>query len=245
MIEMSNWMPLSDFVAVSGPRLLIALLEREISLRDLHKLSESIADCEASIIYCCRSAYFDLAYDEKRLIYDRFKVWRIPAISPHEFTQLNSIYDRFGLWGDLQGRSFSSKKKYVLQDCKGEFRSLSVGHLKQRRIVSLLKEEVERISRLDGSLLNLLIISLIYSYLGRSPKIYIINKLVSKFGYELGNREFYYGNYNIMVIRNGEYSVPSSIFSREVLKSIILTEKICLVLEDIYIRSSVREPSFF
>lgn len=217
---------------------IVALLETEISLRDLSQLAEGCFDKSVKILYCCRSAYFDLAHDDRKLLEKMFQIWRIPNLSPSEFTALNRIYDRFGLWGDLQGKAFTAKQRYVLNDCKGEFRSLSIGHLHQARLTRILRDEIERIEAIDASLSTVLVIAMIYSYLGRPAKLYIINKLITKNACELSAKHFTYGNFNIVYIRNGEYAVPSSIFSREILRSMFTSEYISSVIENFFVRSS-------
>lgn len=79
---------------------------------------------------------------------------------------------------------------------------------------------------------------MIYSYLGRSAKINIINKLISKRSYDLASVNFLYGNFNIIYIKNGEYAVPSSIFSREMLKSLFRADRIKSVIENSFVKSS-------
>lgn len=216
----------------------LAMLGSEISLRDLVEIAEACEEKGASILYCCRSAYLDLAYAERQTIETLFHVWRIPRISIGEFERINSVYEKYGLWGDMQGRSYKVKQRYILDECKGEFRTISTGHLHQKRLLDALKEEIIEISKIDSALPNLVIMCMLFSYLGRSPKVYIINKLISKTLFDISSRNLSYGKFNIIYIKGGEYAVPSSVFSREMLKGLFQQQDISRVIEDIFVRSS-------
>jgi hypothetical protein len=102
----------------------------------------------------------------------------------------------------------------------------------------VLHNEIARISWISESLADLVILAMIYSYLGRSAKIHVLNKLISKRAYDLASLNFLYGNFNIIYIKNGEYAVPSSIFSREMLKSLFHADRIKAVIENSFIKSS-------
>ncbi|MEQ1934004.1 MAG: hypothetical protein ABL962_09015 [Fimbriimonadaceae bacterium] len=209
----------------------------ELSLSDLIHVADGLENTKVSLVYLCRSPYFELAAEDRQTINAKFDVRKLGPIATSTFGALDKAYRHYGLWGDLASRGQEARKDYVFKSCKGEFRSIALGHFHQQKLEERVKSELGDIRKDEGAY-RLLLVALLFSLVGNDPKAFVLSKLVPDTSYKRGSEAFRYGNYNVCFIREGRFFVPSSVFAREIVERHVGNDALADVIEDVFIRSS-------
>ncbi|MCW6509220.1 P-loop NTPase [Lichenifustis flavocetrariae] len=213
----------------------IALMIDDVfSYIDVVKGIRSISRDDICIIASSRTAQVELQEAFIRATFNNeIDIFNLDKLSAAETRNVIELFDNYALWGPRQPQSFEQKKIFIDRECSGELRFLILEALNSPNI----RSRVEQIMNVNGSTADqervrkVLILSQLLNLAQIRSDLSLISEIVG-FDARKAIADHAGSLKDFALIRNGQISIKSPIFSEYVIKRLLDTSFVISTMID-------------
>lgn len=204
---------------------IIFLIDDAFSNIDAIKAIIFLGRKDIHVISTARTSQAELQEGEiRRSFNDNLDLYSLDHLEGDEVAECISFLDRYALWGPRQALLFDQKKKFIEEDCSGELRFVILEVLDS----PVIKARIQQILDLKGNpetrdkVRSVLIVSQLLNLAQVRPDLTLISELV-QFDARRAIAEHANQLRDFTLVRNGQITIRSSIFSDYIIKRLIDT----------------------
>ncbi|MBY5368621.1 hypothetical protein HFO91_18435 [Rhizobium leguminosarum] len=216
------------------PGKIVLLIDDAFSHVDTIKAVVALGRSDIYIVSTARTSQTELQEgDIRRAFNDSLELFSLDRLDADEVIECISFLDRYALWGSRQALSLEQKKRFIEEDCSGELRFVILEVLDS----PVIKTRIQQILDLKGSpetrdrIRAVLIASQLLNLAQVRPDLTLISELV-QFDARKAIAEHAAHLRDFTLVRGGQITIRSSVFSDYVIKKLIETS----IVIDVMIR---------
>jgi len=204
---------------------LVLLIDDAFSHLDAIRAIIALGRSDIYIIATARTSQTELQEGEIRRVFnDNVELFSLDRLKDSEIAACITFLDKYALWGSRQALSFEQKTRFIEKDCSRELRFVILEALDS----PIIKSRIQAILNFQGApdvrdkVRTVLIISQLLNLAQVRSDLSVISELV-QFDARKAIAEHATKLRDFSLIRNGQISIRSSVFSDYVIKKLIET----------------------